>query len=167
MEYSETILHAPNSDRILVIMAKAPRPGAVKTHLARSYPVEAVTHLYRCLLADTMAHSLPEVKVAIMCRASDVEELAQLAGGETGVVAQQGQGLAAGLTSVFAYESSKGPVSKLGHWLCGAASLRAASSRRVAKPDWGSWGAPAGRVPLPTARCFASVASSRAAGSVG
>ena len=64
------------------------------------------------------------------------------------------------------HESSQGPVSKLGHWLCGAASLRAASSRPLVKPDWRSWGAPAGRVPLPTARCFASVASSRAAGSV-
>jgi len=65
------------------------------------------------------------------------------------------------------HESSQGPVSKQGHWLCGAASLRAGSSRPVVKPDLGKLGVPAGRVPLPTARCFASVASSRAAGSVG
>jgi len=94
-----------NPDRILVIMAKAPRHGMVKTRLARSFPVEAVTDLYRCLLGDTMAlaRSLPGAKVAIMCPASDVEELARLAGGEAGVVAQQGHGLAAGLTSVFAH----------------------------------------------------------------
>ena len=97
MEPSETILHSRNSDCTLVIMAKAPRAGMVKTRLAQSLPVEAVTELYRCLLDDTMAlaHSLRSVKVAIMCPASDVEELAQLAGGETGVVAQQGEGLAA------------------------------------------------------------------------
>jgi glycosyltransferase A (GT-A) superfamily protein (DUF2064 family) len=37
-----------------------------------------------------------------MCPDSDVNELAQLAGNETSVVAQKGEGLAAGLTSVFA-----------------------------------------------------------------
>ena len=42
------------------------------------------------------------MNVAIMCPASDVEDLAQLAGGATSVLAQQGEGLAAGLTSVFA-----------------------------------------------------------------
>ncbi|HME32358.1 MAG TPA: TIGR04282 family arsenosugar biosynthesis glycosyltransferase, partial [Terriglobales bacterium] len=104
MEPIETNPHSRNNDRTLVIMAKAPRPGTVKTRLARSLPVEAVTELYRCLLDDTMvlARSVPGVNVAIMCPASDVEELAQLAGGATSVLAQQGEGLAAGLTSVFA-----------------------------------------------------------------
>jgi rSAM/selenodomain-associated transferase 1 len=104
MEARETILHSADSDRTLVIMAKAPRPGTVKTRLARSLPVKAVTELYRCLLGDTMAlaRSLPGVKVAIMCPASDVEELRHLVRGEIAVVAQRGEGLAAGLTSVFA-----------------------------------------------------------------
>jgi len=110
MEPIETNPHSCNSDRTLVIMAKAPRPGTVKTRLAKSLPVEAVTDLYRCLLDDTMAlaHSLRSVKVAIMCPASDVEELAHLAGGSTSVVAQQGEGLAAGLTSVFAHFAAPG-----------------------------------------------------------
>jgi uncharacterized protein len=84
-------------------MAKAPRPGAVKTRLAQSLPVEAVTELYRCLLDDTMAlaRSLGTVEVAIMCPASDVEELMRFARGGMSVVAQKGEGLAAGLTSVF------------------------------------------------------------------
>src|SRR5499427_8237090 len=103
MESSETNLHLRDGDRVLVIMAKAPRPGTVKTRLLRSIPVEAVTELYRCLLYDTLdlAHSLNDVKVAMMSPASDVEEVSQLAGSETNVVAQQGEGLAAGLTSVF------------------------------------------------------------------
>ncbi len=85
-------------------MAKAPRPGMVKTRLAQSLPVEAVTDLYRCLLADTMAlaSSLDTVEVAVMCPAADVAELQLFARSVAGVVPQTGEGLAAGLTSVFA-----------------------------------------------------------------
>jgi uncharacterized protein len=99
-----------NDTSTLVIMAKAPRPGMVKTRLAQRLPVEAVTELYRCLLDDTMAlaHSLGTVEVAIMCPASDVEELTRLARGAAGVVAQKGEGLAAGLTSVFAQFTAGG-----------------------------------------------------------
>jgi len=110
MESSETNLHLRDGDRVLVIMAKAPRPGTVKTRLLRSIPAEAVTDLYRRLLDDTMAlaHSLSGVKVAVMCPASDVQELAQLAGLATAIVAQQGDGLAAGLISVFARFAASG-----------------------------------------------------------
>lgn len=82
----------------------------VKTRLAHSLPAEAVTELYRCLLDDTMAlgRSLATVEVAIMCPASDVEELTRLAQGVTDVVAQKGVGLAAGLTSVFAHFAATG-----------------------------------------------------------
>src|SRR6202140_415508 len=94
-----------SQDRTLVIMAKAPRPGTVKTRLAPSLSPEAVTAFYCCLLDDTLAlaRSLRDVEVAIMCPDSDVNELAQLAGSEASVVAQKGEGLAAGLTSVFAH----------------------------------------------------------------
>jgi rSAM/selenodomain-associated transferase 1 len=93
------------SDRVLVIMAKAPRPGTVKTRLTASLSPAAVTAFYCCLLDDTLAlaRSLGDVEVAIMCPNSDVNELAQLAGNEVSVVAQKGEGLAAGLTSVFAH----------------------------------------------------------------
>jgi uncharacterized protein len=102
---SETGVSAPNSDRVLVIMAKAPRPGAVKTRLTPSLPLQAVTAFYRCLLGDTLAlaRSLGGVEIAIMCPDSDVNELARLAGHGARVVAQKGEGLAAGLTSVFAH----------------------------------------------------------------
>jgi rSAM/selenodomain-associated transferase 1 len=90
---------------VLVIMAKAPRPGAVKTRLASSFSPEAVTDFYCCLLDDTLAlaRSLRDVEVAIMCPDPDVNALARLAGDQTSVVAQKGEGLAAGLTSVFAH----------------------------------------------------------------
>src|SRR5437773_7200056 len=102
---SETVVRSSGSDRVLVIMAKAPRPGAVKTRLAPSLSPAAVTAFYCCLLDDTLAlaRSLSDVEVAIMCPDSDVNELAQLAGNEASVVAQKGEGLAAGLTSVFGH----------------------------------------------------------------
>src|SRR6266481_3206947 len=101
----ETVVRSPGSDRVLVIMAKAPRLGEVKTRLTPSLSPEAVTAFYCCLLDDTLvlAPSLSNVEVAIMCPASDVNELAQLAGSQATVVAQKGEGLAAGLTSVFAH----------------------------------------------------------------
>ena len=97
-------MRSSSSDRVLVIMAKAPRPGEVKTRLASSLSTPAVVAFYCCLLYDTLAlaRSLGDVEVAIMCPDSDVDELAQLAGDEASVVAQKGEGLAAGLTSVFA-----------------------------------------------------------------
>jgi uncharacterized protein len=110
----ETAVPSSGSDRVLVIMAKAPRAGEVKTRLTPRLSPGAVTALYSCLLDDTLALArslklkLGDVEIAIMCPASDVNELAQLAGArlannEASVVAQQGEGLAAGLTSVFAH----------------------------------------------------------------
>jgi uncharacterized protein len=94
----------------LVIMAKAPRLGSVKTRLAKSLPLRAVTELYRCLLNDTiaLAQTLDHAEVAIMCPASDVEDMGRAAGGAVRVVPQIGNGLAAGLTSVFAHFAGAG-----------------------------------------------------------
>jgi rSAM/selenodomain-associated transferase 1 len=102
---SETVERSPGSDRVLVIMAKAPRPGTVKTRLASSLSPTAVIAFYCCLLDDSLAlaRSLGDVEVAIMCPAGDVDDLSQLAGSQANIVAQKGEGLAAGLTSVFAH----------------------------------------------------------------
>ena len=99
------VARSSGSDRVLVIMAKAPRPGRVKTRLTPALSPEAVPAFYRCLLGDTLAlaRSLDDVEVALMCPDSDASELVQLAGNEVRVVAQKGEGLAAGLTSVFAH----------------------------------------------------------------
>jgi uncharacterized protein len=103
--HSQTVMRSRKREGTLVVMAKAPRPGTVKTRLAQSLPIEAVTELYRCLLGDTLAlaHSLGTVEVAVVCPLSDAEELTRLLNGAVRVVAQQGEGLAAGLTSVFAH----------------------------------------------------------------
>jgi uncharacterized protein len=91
------------ANRTLVIMAKAPRLGSVKTRLAESLSLEAVTELYGCLLNDTMAlaQALDHVEIAIMCPASDVDDLSHAVAPPVRIVPQTGQGLAAGLASVF------------------------------------------------------------------
>src|ERR1700757_2432728 len=100
---SQTTACFSHPNRTLVIMAKAPKPGMVKTRLTGSLPSPAVTALYRCFLEDTLAlaKSLTSVDVAVMCPESDQDELAHLVGNTVQVVAQKGQGLTAGLTSVF------------------------------------------------------------------
>jgi rSAM/selenodomain-associated transferase 1 len=107
--FKENATHSRDKGRTLVVMAKAPRPGVVKTRLAGSLSPTAVVDFYRCLLDDTLAlaRSLSDVEVAIMCPVSDVEDLTQLVCG-AGVVAQEGEGLAAGLTSVFAHFAARG-----------------------------------------------------------
>ena len=100
-----------STNRTLVIMAKAPRIGSVKTRLAENLSLHAVTDLYRCLLNDTidLARALEHVDVAIMCPASDVGDLSGAVAGRVRVVPQTGDGLAAGLTSVFMYFTAPGP----------------------------------------------------------
>lgn len=102
--------HTSRPHRTLVIMAKAPKPGRVKTRLAGNLPSTAVLALYGCLLEDTvsLAKSLAGVEVAAMCPETDQEELAGLLGYGVQVVGQQGEGLAAGLTSVFRHFAAGG-----------------------------------------------------------
>ena len=111
MEFSsQTPVSSSQPNRTLVIMAKAPRPGRVKTRLTESLPSPAVIALYRCLLEDTLqlAKSLKDVQVVVVCPEADQEELAQLAGDGASVVAQKGEGLAAGLTFVFRHFTAGG-----------------------------------------------------------
>src|SRR5260370_30716668 len=108
---SQTAAGSRSSDCTLVIMAKAPKPGLVKTRLAQSLPIEAVVELYRCLLDDTMAlaRSLGDVDVAIMCPVSDVEDLSRVVGDAIPIVAQSGDGLAAVLPSGVSQFPAGGP----------------------------------------------------------
>ena len=107
---TQTAVSVAHPSRTLVIMAKAPKPGLVKTRLMASLPSPAVTALYRCLLEDTLAlaTSLTRVDVSVMCPVSDQDELAQLLGDKAQVVPQKGEGLAAGLTSVFRHFTASG-----------------------------------------------------------
>jgi rSAM/selenodomain-associated transferase 1 len=96
---------------LLVIMAKAPRPGEVKTRLAVRLPWPGILELYRCLLGDTisLAQSLQGIETVVMSPAGDVEELHRVVDHGVRVVAQIGEGLGAALTSVFAHFAAAGP----------------------------------------------------------
>lgn len=85
----------------IVVMAKAPREGSVKTRLIGAYAPRDVVALSECLLLDTLAlvRTLPRVHVAVVCPAEDVAEIARRA--DIDVVAQRGEGLAAALVSAF------------------------------------------------------------------
>ena len=97
-------------NQTLVIMAKAPRHGSVKTRLTQSLPVRAVTELYQCLLNDTVAlgQTLDQVEIAIMCPAADVEDVSLAVAKSVRVVPQTGSGLAAALDSVFTQFAASG-----------------------------------------------------------
>lgn len=77
----------------------------MKTRLAVNLSIQAVTDFYRCLLNDTisLAQSLDHTDIAIMCPASDVEELSRAVPENVAIVPQSGQGLAAGLDSAFTH----------------------------------------------------------------
>jgi rSAM/selenodomain-associated transferase 1 len=86
----------------VVVMAKAPRKGFVKTRLAGACDV---VQLSECMLRDTLAlvQALPGVQVAVMCPTEDVAEIAARLPPEVRVAGQAGSGLAAALVSVFAH----------------------------------------------------------------
>ena len=98
----------------LVIMAKAPRHGTVKTRLIRDLPVDQVTDFYRCLLDDTiaLARSLDGIEVTLLCPEADSEELRDATRNIVPVVPQTGIGLEAGLDAVFRHFSqhSRRPI---------------------------------------------------------
>ena len=83
-------------------MAKAARPGHVKTRLAGNLSSDAIIELYRCLVADTLelARSVTTDALAIVCPSSDGSELSDCHP-DIEIVAQEGEGLAAGLVSAF------------------------------------------------------------------
>jgi len=89
--------------RTLVVVAKAPRIGHVKTRLGAALAPEGIVALYRCLIEDTLelAGSLPATRVVVVCPAADVGELRVWLGPTTEIVAQEGGGLAAALDSTF------------------------------------------------------------------
>jgi len=87
----------------LVVMAKAPRKGFVKTRLAGACPPCDEVRLSECMLQDTLAlaQSLSRVHVAVMCPSEDVFDIRARILPGLHVVGQDGKGLAAALASVF------------------------------------------------------------------
>ncbi|HYV68101.1 MAG TPA: TIGR04282 family arsenosugar biosynthesis glycosyltransferase [Myxococcales bacterium] len=87
----------------VVVMAKAPREGFVKTRLTCAYPSRDVVRLSECMLRDTLAlvQALPRVHVAVMCPSEDLAGIAASLPAGVEAVGQGGNGLAAALSSAF------------------------------------------------------------------
>jgi rSAM/selenodomain-associated transferase 1 len=87
----------------VVVMAKAPREGFVKTRLTGAYPPRDVVQLSDCMLRDTvaLAQAISRVHVAVMCPSEDVADLEARLPAGVHVVGQRGNGLAAALVSAF------------------------------------------------------------------
>ena len=87
----------------VVVMAKAPREGFVKTRLTGAYPAREVARLSECMLRDTLTlvQTLSRVQVAVMCPSGDMAEIRGCLPAGVQVVEQRGDGLAAALASVF------------------------------------------------------------------
>jgi len=87
----------------VVVMAKAPREGFVKTRLTGAYPPRDVVQLSDCMLRDTLAlvQALSRVHVAVMCPPEDVPDIQARLPAGVQVVGQRGNGLAAALASAF------------------------------------------------------------------
>lgn len=96
------VARSETGERALIIMAKAPRAGHVKTRLAGRLLDEAIVNLYRCMIEDTLdlARSVSADALAIVCPASDVNDLSDWLP-TIEIVGQRGEGLAAGLVSAF------------------------------------------------------------------
>jgi hypothetical protein len=82
-------------------MAKAPCAGRVKTRLEPAVPPDALVTLYRCLIEDTvaLARAAGVPRTAVVCPRGDGGDVARWLDIE--VLEQEGDGLAAGLDSVF------------------------------------------------------------------
>jgi len=90
-------------DRVLAVMMKAPRAGRVKTRLAAAHSPDQILTLYRALVEDTIDLSARVgAQTVAVCPEGDQQELARWLPGHVAVVAQRGDGLAAGLRSTFA-----------------------------------------------------------------
>ena len=89
-------------DRVLAIMAKAPRAGHVKTRLTSVCPSAWLVQLYRALIEDTIALARTTgVRIVVVCPAGDAEEITAWLPSDVRVAPQRGQGLADALASAF------------------------------------------------------------------
>jgi len=103
MSGAATARRMKEARRAVVVMAKAPREGFVKTRLNGAYPPCDVVQLSECMLRDTVARvqELARVHVAVVCPSQDVGEIAARLPAGVHVVGQRGNGLAAALVSAF------------------------------------------------------------------
>ncbi len=88
----------------LVVVAKAPRPGQVKTRLCPPLSPTQAAGLYQAFLLDTiqLAGTLPGVCLRVVCPSElDAQELAGILPAGIKYIVQRGKGLSGALLSAF------------------------------------------------------------------
>lgn len=100
---------------IVLVIAKAPVAGRVKTRLAAAIGPEQAAALACAMLLDTLEGCRREVPlVGVLCaNGDDVEMLAELAGPGAPVVAQQGAGLGDALRTGVRHALTRGGIALL------------------------------------------------------
>jgi rSAM/selenodomain-associated transferase 1 len=89
-------------DRMLAIMAKAPRAGRVKTRLSSVCSSASLVLLYRAFIEDTIVLARAVgAGIAVVCPVDDVEEITAWLPSAVRVTPQRGDGLANALASAF------------------------------------------------------------------
>lgn len=87
---------------VLVVMARHPTPGAVKTRLARAIGAERACALYRAFLADIAATCASDAWSIVWAVTPADADLRPIVGADARQVAQRGDGLAARMRNAFA-----------------------------------------------------------------
>lgn len=88
---------------IVVVMAKAPRPGRVKTRLLGLLSPDQAAALHRSFVEDVTRQALDmrDVDVAIVCPQEDTQHFGNWLPTEAEILLQAGSGLASGLGSAL------------------------------------------------------------------
>ena len=96
-------LENPAPSRALVVMAKAPEPGATKTRLVPALTHGQAAELYECFLRDTLdlVRSLPDVSPLVAVWPADAAEYFQQVAPDFEQVEQRGESLAERLDHVL------------------------------------------------------------------
>lgn len=91
---SQSTVRPAHANRTLVIMAKAPKPGRVKTRLMESFLARSNSAVSLPFGGQgRVGKSLASVGVVVVCPESDRDELANLLGNTVRVGAQEGEAL--------------------------------------------------------------------------
>ncbi len=97
--------------KLLVIMAKAPEPGFVKTRLCPDFTQKEAAELYRCFLKDRLGemHSIKDVDLAVAYAPQDAKAIfATLAPEQYNLFPQCNAELGEKLRSIFSEKTSQG-----------------------------------------------------------
>ncbi len=92
-------------DTLLIIFAREPRPGQVKTRLTPPLPPEAASRLYRCFLEDILEEMarVPEVTLAVAYTPPAAQSFFRALAPEAILFPQEGPVLGERLTHAFAW----------------------------------------------------------------